>query len=235
MESLIGRIWMQPKLREGTCDHDIWYNIVGKNNEYRLPDQMPGWNVVDVGAHIGAFSYACLERGAFVTAFEPHPLNYRLLMENLWEYVIDERRLSIYQNSVSGYYCGWNTISVFPDLGDLINTGGAVVKPGPIPETVFDATFSIPAEYIFQMIHHIDLLKLDCEGAEWLILETIPSMGAKIDRIYGEFHEGVIVSKEYTVKDLLLILENCGYTVEWFRHGDSNLGMFFAERERVND
>lgn len=60
--------------RPGTMDAGIWLEVV-QNNEYRLPPQLAATDaVVDVGAHIGGFGYACLSRGAGrVWAFECEP------------------------------------------------------------------------------------------------------------------------------------------------------------------
>jgi hypothetical protein len=46
----------------------------------RLPERFsPDDIIIDIGAHIGAFAYACLQRGAGrVIAFEPEPENYAL-------------------------------------------------------------------------------------------------------------------------------------------------------------
>src|SRR5438105_3684382 len=71
-------------LRPRTMDGDIWHSVVG-HNEYRLPRRFrPTDIVLDIGAHIGAFSYAALTRGAGrVYAYEPHAGNVELAECNL--------------------------------------------------------------------------------------------------------------------------------------------------------
>ena len=50
--------------RPETTDSAIFTNVVD-DNEYNLPQSFePDDIVVDIGAHIGGFSYAALERGA---------------------------------------------------------------------------------------------------------------------------------------------------------------------------
>src|ERR1051326_7332118 len=57
---------------------------VCNNNEYGLKEFTGHEVVVDVGAHIGAFSLAAWVRGAqWIYAFEPEKENHHLLEENL--------------------------------------------------------------------------------------------------------------------------------------------------------
>ena len=63
-------------LRPGTDDHVVFDAVVTRN-EYRMPDRLaPGAVVVDIGVHVGAFSYLALTRGAAeVHGFEPDRSN----------------------------------------------------------------------------------------------------------------------------------------------------------------
>ncbi len=71
-------------VRPGTLDEGIVYWVHGRN-EYRLPDQFPpGTVVIDVGAHIGAFSLAAVDRGAqYVIAVEALAENRVLATMNM--------------------------------------------------------------------------------------------------------------------------------------------------------
>ena len=46
-------------LRPGTSDRDVFIANY-EQNEYRLPSDMQGQVVIDIGAHIGAFTYTVL-------------------------------------------------------------------------------------------------------------------------------------------------------------------------------
>src|SRR5262245_45549865 len=70
--------------RPGTMDEEIFHSVV-TYNEYRLPDTLQAEDIiVDIGAHIGSFCYAVLQRGArHVYGFEPEPGNYECAVRNL--------------------------------------------------------------------------------------------------------------------------------------------------------
>ena len=57
-------------------------------NKYQLPEDMKGLKVLDLGANIGAFTVAALERGAEVVAVEPEGRNFETLLDNVeqWTY-----------------------------------------------------------------------------------------------------------------------------------------------------
>ena len=87
----------------------------------------------------------------------------------------------------------------------------------------------------------IDVLKIDCEGAEFPILLTSRLLD-RIDRIVGEYHElraqlsshvRIPGYDEFSVEGLAAGLERAGFTVTWERQATAqfgDLGLFFAER-----
>ncbi|MBA2692475.1 MAG: FkbM family methyltransferase [Rubrobacter sp.] len=91
----------------------------------------------------------------------------------------------------------------------------------------------------------VKLLKIDCEGSEFPILFTSQTLHL-IDDIRGEFHEyggdhdphsipenaRVEGFDRFTIEELTKVLEREGFTVTSERSGDTNLGLFFATRNR---
>ena len=87
----------------------------------------------------------------------------------------------------------------------------------------------------------IDLVKIDCEGAEFPILLTSKLL-SRLDRIVGEYHElraslpahvRVPGCDQFTVEVLAETLQRSGFTVTWHRQATAkygDLGLFFAER-----
>jgi FkbM family methyltransferase len=61
---------------------------------------------------------------------------------------------------------------------------------------------------------HIDLLKIDIEGAEYAVLESVLDSGARIIQIAVEFHNGVLpgISRSQTIKTLIKLYRH-GYRI----------------------
>ena len=231
------------QLASRTSHQDIHIiHEVAVHNEYRLPDRFaPGDVVIDIGTHIGSFSYAALRRGCReVYTFEADKRNFECATENLKAF---GRCVRLHHKAVwrsdrpddvlhaSGYHEG--------------NSGGVNVflsESGPRLESV--ALDDVLRQVTKDGKRHIRLMKIDCEGSEYPILLT-SKMLHLIDAMCGEFHElndGVYdhtpipaVAKvggreKYTIGDLVQCLEAAGFRVEWQRKGASSIGLFFATR-----
>jgi hypothetical protein len=75
-----------------------------------------------------------------------------------------------------------------------------------------------------RQIEHIDLLKMDCEGAEWEILPNSSEVLPHVRQICMEFHP----MNGWTGDKLATYLRNAGYKVE-FTEGGWN-GALWATR-----
>ena len=74
---------MTPEITIRTFSNDQYFlDKAFYSNYYRIKSIGEGSLVVDIGAHVGAFSFSCLIRGANVFAVEPFHDNLRLLMQN---------------------------------------------------------------------------------------------------------------------------------------------------------
>jgi FkbM family methyltransferase len=197
-------------MREQTLDRLIVDSVLS-NNEYSLPERTDGWVVVDVGAHIGAFSRAVLDRGAkTVWAVEPDPENFALLVENLVEpeerdavlkqlaeaspipgeaLVLESGRVVMIRAAVLAHPSlgmGLRRLTNH-DLGDARNTGHVDIF-GPA-----DGTVTIGLDELLKQVRkndstrYVDFLKIDAEGAEWSILEE--SELDHVRRLTVETHE----------------------------------------------
>jgi FkbM family methyltransferase len=179
--------------RPETNDAHIWDDVVNRN-EYRLPDSLEGKTVLDIGGHIGAFSYAALKRGADrCYVFEPFKESYRLLLENLVEF---GGRVIPCNAAV------WSRTTVMAQNFEPVNKGGMAVFGTTYP------CFAIGINEIVEAIGKVDLLKIDCEGSEFSILGSC-KMYSRITEIVGEYHEHGIW--DYSV--LALMLKNEGFQV----------------------
>lgn len=185
-----GRIGAFPRLRSGTNDAWVWRSVV-EGNEYFVPETFsPEDLIIDVGMHIGSFSYLVSKRGAGrVYAFEADSQNYCLGRANLESF---GRRVIAVHGAVCRsdmrlkhlFFSGYETFK-----NGVINTGGGNVlspKQGkPVRAISFD---SIVDSIIQRGYNRIRLVKLDCEGSEYAILMTSKRLHM-IDEIVGEYHE----------------------------------------------
>jgi len=74
---------VQIRLRPGTSDRLIYNDIWLRNVYGKCEDLCEGDVVIDIGAHIGAFSILAGSHGAQVYSFEPFPRNFSHLQENV--------------------------------------------------------------------------------------------------------------------------------------------------------
>lgn len=180
---VVGGVPLQ--VRDGTWDVRIADEVI-THDCYRLRAWRPREQatVLDVGAHIGSFSAWIATRfpKASVYAFEMDESNQKLLALNTCAYAHVHRI-----NAALGARSG----SVV--RGDIAteNTGGA----GVIWEAREGAR--VPALSAAEFIKNndigvIDLLKLDCEGSEFDIIESLASLPGglkgRIARVCAEVH-----------------------------------------------
>lgn len=167
-----------------------------------LPSLSQGDVVIDIGTHIGDFSIPVAKKHPEirVISVEPHPENHTLLLEN------------IRRNSVTNIKP--NRVAVGRSSGtiklseDPANTGGnsVVRNAGNVSITVPCVTL----EELFtnNRIKRCRFLKIDCEGAEYDIIDAAPkSLLASIDTIVMEYHNSGPIG-EVAEK-----LRTCGFSV----------------------
>ena len=228
---------MEPIFRPETLDKNIWREVYHLN-EYKLPSEMNGQIVIDIGMHIGAFSAACKHRNVFEI------FGVEMLQENLWlaiENVSRETGKAVLQ---SFHAAAWRS----DRRGDRLhsgghdgkNTGGAWSLPNDgilpdVPSIPFDDLVKLASDYFRR---RIDLVKLDCEGAEWPILFTSKTLHI-IDKICGEYHAGCFDSflpaqkvegVTYTIESLRMLLLDAGFAVEIEEPNHQKFAHFWAYR-----
>jgi FkbM family methyltransferase len=146
--------------------------------EYVAPgfEIIPGERVVDCGANVGAFAVWATAAGASVVAYEPHPLTYEWLERNVAGRPVRCVRAAVVAEAPAD---GTVPLTVASGADTHHGLGG----DGP--------TVDVPAISLATAIGEgCDLLKLDCEGAEFdLIAQTQDAALRRARRIVCEVHD----------------------------------------------
>ena len=225
-------------VRPGTNDDVIYTNVVTRN-EYRIPDDMSGAVAIDIGVHVGAFSHLALTRGAAeLHGFEPEASNYWYAVQNLAPF---GARVHLHNRAVWRSDIAASALHFWRST-DAANAGGGTLiwdTDGPLVDVVpFDDVVDAVSE---NGRRRVNLLKIDCEGAEFPILLTSGCLD-RIDRIVGEYHElraelprhvRIPGCEQFTAEILAAHLERAGFAVALKQQAIGTfgaLGLFFAER-----
>jgi len=220
--------------RPGSWDGLIIETVMG--GEYGALD-VSGKVVVDIGAHIGAFSVLVAAEGARrVLAYEPGAENFRLLTINASRFAaIAVHRAAVWRSDASVASVGWRPAANADNTG-----GGTVIACASLAGAATDAgapqaVETIALDAIIQREGPIGLVKIDAEGSEYPILATSRHLD-RVEVIVGEYHAvaGLDPSMElpglatWNGDALMDLLEDRGFEVE-VREIDQ-VGLFRAVR-----
>ena len=133
--------------------------------------------VVDIGAHIGGTSILAASLGAEVFAYEPEKRNFDFLKKNV--------ELNGFKNQIHCIKKGVGNPGkrkiFLKDGNSGMGTFEKISDEGQEIDVVSVAE-------VFKNIKHCDLLKMDCEGAEYEFIKDLPF--EKIENISFELHVG---------------------------------------------
>ena len=182
--------------------------------------------IVDVGANVGVFAVWAAKRleAARVIAVEPGPNTVTFLRQNLS------------RNGVTNAEVDAVAIGGEKRTASLYRRGPGAMTTLYLRDA-YGSTFAHEAEvevitldelFVRHRIDGCDLLKLDCEGAEYEILfgADEATLG-RIRHIAGEYHEGL---NEHRADDLQAFLESKGFSFTLFPPLDQEGGHFHASR-----
>ena len=189
----------------------------------------PDWNIIDIGAGIGEYTlYAALAQpGINLFSFEPYSESFVLMQENLGLNAVTN--VQVFNDAV-----GATTGELILDLagGEPLQFQSHLDKAVHIEKGLTVNSLSLGDALVSLGLDACDLLKLDCEGAEYPILfGASRSVLECVQRIVMEYHDNLT---PYTHKDLTNFLQERGFEVETFPNPvHSHLGYLRAQRKTM--
>lgn len=202
--------------------------LVGIFEHREYADYFPFYKnatIVDIGAHYGYFSiFAKLNSGkeSKIISIEPNKENYKRFLQNIQSNNIENiRPLNFAIADKSGHaqlYKGANKNSSILSNYSLINS------------SISEAVEAKTLEDIIQEqgLSTIDFLKIDCEGAEYDILENLPkAVFDKITTISMEFHD--LRSDKYTGEHIVNTLRLNGFDVVKYKYEETVWGLNYGK------
>ncbi len=188
-----------------------------------------GWNIVDIGAGIGEFTLLVAKKHPVnpVFAFEPFHESYNLLKANLELNQVDN--VKAYEMAVWSE-AGYVRLDSTPgEPSQFISSEADASTQDPENQHLVVPAISLADVFSRLGLERCDLLKLDCEGAEYPILLNTPStVLKKIDRIILEYHDNVGKNTHHKLEKFL---SDHGYQVQITpNYVHAYLGYLFARR-----
>ena len=197
--------------------------------------------IIDVGAHIGAFSKKCYETwpNAKIIAIEPSRRSNELLMANVSKALCFRRAIGkssdelllidAYQSTGSGFTTSKDRLEYKIAEKRLIDGYTYGTQAEVIPSHLVCSLEDILGSCPIPDNQPIDLLKLDCEGAEFEIFETIsPETAARVKRIVGEFH--CVEGYDYFLERAQRAFPHLNFDTNVFP--TAKIGLFWTEEVR---
>lgn len=189
--------------------------VMGRADYGHVP---AGGVIIDVGAHLGAFTlYALMHGAGKVYSYEPDPTLQQALLKNVGENRFNEH-VDAHQAAVVGsgggevvFYREGNAAGhLDPYEGE---TGGIAVNALTLSEVV-----------LTNQIQRVDLLKLDCEGSEYgIIFDTPKEIWDRIGCVCLEYHRG-------ETDKIRQRLQALGFRLTRFEPRDHRVGLMRFER-----
>ena len=191
-------------------------------DEYSIEDFKINENdiIVDVGAHIGLFSLRVSQicKKGKILSFEPVRENFDLFLSNLKLNRIENVfpfNVAVSKNS--------GKLNLFLNDDESAHS----IFPSSTESITVEST-SLQKIFEENKISSCKLLKLDCEGAEYEIIDSLPTEYLnKIQNMAIEYHSAD--TKPELVKNLIKKIKNAGFEIKTRPHHD-DMGFLIARK-----
>ena len=183
-------------------------------------------NVIDIGAHYGYFSiFAHLNsaKNSKIIAVEPNKANFEMLTKN----IVDSNSEKIIKiNSAIGGKAKMSKLFVGDNVNHSLLEDYSLLSEDKGFEEVQIMTLE---EIIVENdLERIDFLKLDCEGAEYDILNKLPKhIFDKIITISMEFHD--LKDRRFTGDTILKILNKNNFKIVKYEYEETRLNLNYGK------
>ena len=177
-----------------------------------------GWTVVDVGANAGVYTVQQARRGARVVAIEPNPDCFRRLCRTIALNDLGDRVTAL--NHAVGAEQGAGALRV--PAG--VTTHGSVVRDAGAGTEI--AIIPLDEVVCGRGIAHVDLLKIDVEGAEIAALRGASSALSRTARVVLEYHSPSLLAASES------LLRAAGFDIirRFDMYEREGVGILFARR-----
>lgn len=214
-------IQSRPYAIDGSALNEVWFDRCYDPNEFGIPfDWSKAKHIIDAGGHIGTFTLFAASRApeAQIVTLEPEPSNFIMVTTNVTRNHL-LNRVSLHNMGIGN----GETITLYTFPNDRGGNSVYRNKEGGVPVTI--NTVSLATLFQKHQIDVCDYLKLDCEGAEYEVLYTLPQeLFSRIRCIGMEYHH-FSDAPMHNSESLQKFLEGKGFRI--IRHKKS---MMFAIR-----
>lgn len=186
-------------------------------------------SVLDVGGHFGYFAiFAALNSapGSRIVTVEPSAQNWQVLQANVGQMGLDQIRIvhgavAEHTGTATVHVTQAHNCSLIADHAREFAADGALSS-----ESV--QTFSLADMLDQNGFDTVDVLKLDCEGAEYSIIFQSPeSVLRRVKVIMMEFHD--LKDEHHSGLTMVEQLERKGFRVVHFRHLPTTMNLNYGK------
>jgi len=201
------------RVRRLTSDENFVHNVV-KTQEY-TPEGFkiqPTDTVIDIGGNIGTFAVLAAKAAnkGRVFTFEPGSENFRLLRRNL-----DANGADNVVATHAAVADSDGTIELELSEGDGGYNSTIRGRLQGVKHREVVPAISLQRIFDDNRITRCDFMKMDCEGAEYAIVKSLPlDYWQRVSRLALEYHGTELGELRRNVNELIARLEEAGLTVE---------------------
>ncbi|MEM8533473.1 MAG: FkbM family methyltransferase [Chloroflexota bacterium] len=185
-----------------------------------------GWNIIDIGAGLGDFAIHAARQNprGMVFAYEPSPDSFALLRKNI--HLNNTRNVVAFPQAVNGHMQELQL-----EVGSGVPVMYSTVSHNHTPDSQVLQVHATTLDMLFVdlCLEYCDLLKVDCEGAEYdIFFHTSEETLRRVSRVALEYHNDIT---PYSHVDLITLLQKQGFGVQHMPNpAHREIGYLYAER-----